>query len=327
MNKDKPLVSIIVPNYNHAPYLQKRFASINDQNFIDYEVIVLDDASTDHSNDIIEQYERRQSVRVIRNVSNSGNTFKQWNLGIRHATGQYIWIAESDDYCKHDMLAKLVGVLNKNCQVGIVYCQSYLVNTANEILGSHLDNLSSISKYRWNHDFVISGREMLEKYMISINAIPNASAALFRKSAYDQIGGAVEDMKLCGDWMTWSKILLHHHIAFIAEPLNYYRIHDLTVRKSFRSKPEYLSEYFKVIKFIQSHIRLGSKQKRETFKQVLKRWLKVCLISNYSIQQKHIKTVFRDTNQIFGKSLALLFTLIGIIAISFNTMTRNKENV
>lgn len=325
MENKKPLVSIIVPNYNHAPYLEKRLASITDQTFKDYEVIVLDDASTDNSHEIIAQYEQRHNFCVIRNISNSGNTFKQWNLGMRYAAGHYIWIAESDDYCERGMLEKLVGVLNGNHNVGIVYCQSYLVNSDNQVLGSHLKHLLTVSKSRWNHKFVIPGQEMLAKYMVSINTIPNASAVLFRKSAYEQIGGAVEDMKLCGDWMTWSKIAMNHHIAFIAEPLNYYRVHELTVRKSFRSSPDYLIEYLQVVKFIWGHVRIKPKRMLDVYKQLMKRWLKICLTPDNGVQQKHLKSMFNDTNQIFGKGLACHFILIGIIAIILKTLMRHKE--
>lgn len=76
-------VSVIVPNYNHALFLEQRIESILNQTFQDFEVIILDDCSTDNSKKIIEKYRTHPKVsKIIYNDVNSGNTFKQWNTGI-----------------------------------------------------------------------------------------------------------------------------------------------------------------------------------------------------------------------------------------------------
>ena len=92
-----PKVSVILPNYNHAPYLCERLESILTQTYKDFELLILDDGSTDDSYQIIARYERRARVRVLVNSTNSGSAFSQWNLGISLASGEYVWIAESDD--------------------------------------------------------------------------------------------------------------------------------------------------------------------------------------------------------------------------------------
>ncbi|MEG2479884.1 MAG: glycosyltransferase family 2 protein, partial [Mucinivorans sp.] len=92
-----PKVSIIVPSYNHAPYLKERLDSILGQTFRDFELIILDDSSTDNSQQIIEQYSSEPRVsHVVYNKINSGNTFVQWQKGVDLAQGEWIWIAESD---------------------------------------------------------------------------------------------------------------------------------------------------------------------------------------------------------------------------------------
>jgi glycosyltransferase involved in cell wall biosynthesis len=78
-----PLVSIIVPNYNHEKFLKKRLDSIFNQTFQDFEVILMDDCSTDDSRIILSDYAKNSKVsHCIFNESNSGNTFKQWVKGL-----------------------------------------------------------------------------------------------------------------------------------------------------------------------------------------------------------------------------------------------------
>src|SRR5207247_593641 len=103
---------------------------------------------------------------------------------------------------------------------------------------------------RWRHDFIASGREECARYLIHKNTIPNASGVLFRRSVFDQAGGAVEAMKLCGDWMTWVRMLLVSDIAFVSEPLNHFRSHAGTVRSVTEQSNVLVQEQYQVIRFI-----------------------------------------------------------------------------
>lgn len=83
-----PKCSVIIPNYNHADYLEQRITSILLQTFTDYELIILDDCSEDESLAIIEKYKHHSKVsQVITNDNNSGSPFLQWTKGITLATG------------------------------------------------------------------------------------------------------------------------------------------------------------------------------------------------------------------------------------------------
>ena len=127
-----PLVSVIIPNYNHAPYLKQRIESVLNQTYQDFEVIILDDCSTDNSRDIIENYKTNSKIKnIIYNRQNSGSTFKQWDKGIAEATGDYIWIAESDDYCETDFIEKIIGEINNDAEIVLAYTQSKIVDENN----------------------------------------------------------------------------------------------------------------------------------------------------------------------------------------------------
>src|SRR4028118_771471 len=108
-----PKVNVIIPNYNHAAYLIKRIESVLNQSFQDFEIILMDDSSTDNSLTIINQYSNHPKIsKVIVNQHNSGNTFKQWQKGIKETTGEYVWIAESDDFADEMLLETLVKELD-----------------------------------------------------------------------------------------------------------------------------------------------------------------------------------------------------------------------
>src|SRR5690606_15755367 len=123
-----PKVSIIVPNYNHAPFLKDRLDSIFCQDFEDYEVILMDDCSTDGSREILESYKDHGKVtQLVLNEKNSGSTFRQWKKGIELAKGEYIWIAESDDVADSKLVEVLVERLDEDATVGLAYCQSWVI--------------------------------------------------------------------------------------------------------------------------------------------------------------------------------------------------------
>lgn len=108
-----PLVSVIIPNYNYARYLDARIESVLNQTFTDFELILLDDVSTDDSLKVFDQYKDNPHVScLVVNETNSGSPFKQWMKGILLAQGKYIWIAEADDLAESDFLEKLLVWLN-----------------------------------------------------------------------------------------------------------------------------------------------------------------------------------------------------------------------
>ena len=119
------MVSVILPNYNHELYLQQRIESILNQTFHDFELIILDDCSTDESRQVIEAYRVHPKVtKIIYNNQNSGNTFRQWKKGIEEAKGQFIWIAESDDYCNDTFLEYMIIPFRENPSISICQCNS-----------------------------------------------------------------------------------------------------------------------------------------------------------------------------------------------------------
>jgi glycosyltransferase involved in cell wall biosynthesis len=224
INYNIPKVSIIVPNYNHAPYLHKRLDSIYNQTYRDFEVILLDDCSTDESKTILASYAEKPNTIFVANESNSGSVFKQWQKGVSLSHGNYIWIAESDDFASSDFLEKLVELLDQNPEVGLAYSQSWLVNSQDTVIGDGRCWTDDLDNERWSNGFINNGRDEINQFLLYKNTIPNASAVLIRRSALDISGGIIDEpFRLCGDWLQWIKILSVSDIAFVPECLNYWR--------------------------------------------------------------------------------------------------------
>lgn len=278
-------VSIVIPNYNYENYLEERINSILNQTFQDFEIIFLDDSSTDNSVDKFYELIKKRSLdyNVIINDENTGNPFMQWNKGVENATGEYIWIAEADDFCSQDFLERTVEVLEQNKNVGVVYTQSSHVDEKSNDLGSIIWSVEWFKTNRWEEFFINSGRDEIENYLIFQNTIPNASAALFRKDVFLKAGKANEDFKLMGDWITWIKMLRISDVAFIPEILNYFRVHSKSMRAKYEKKRsrKFIVELYRSFKMLDNMLNLN----KETKKKALNHYAKIYF---YKIKNKEI---------------------------------------
>lgn len=235
-----PKVSVIVPNYNHAPYLKQRLDSIFNQTFQDFEVIILDDCSSDNSKDVIETYrEYTQVSHIVYNEYNSGSTFKQWTKGISLAKGEYIWIAESDDYCEPDFLSSLMPCWNAHPDCSIVQSASYYAYPNHKEPCCNVNKTEDLS--------YIDGLSFIKKYLVKSNFyIPNASAVVFKKTAAEMLPKDYMSFKASGDRLFWIYMLERGNICHVGKRLNYYRQHDKRVSNKKALFPQMVVGNFKM---------------------------------------------------------------------------------
>lgn len=216
-------VSVIVPNYNHAPYLRQRFDSIFNQTYQDFEVIILDDCSTDNSKEIIEEYRNRPQVtHIVYNETNSGSPFKQWAKGLGLAKGEFIWIAESDDWAELNFLEEMVNILGKDTSLTLAYCESFWEYPEKTVFGQTLLK-----------DTFFNGLDFLRTRQIFNNNIVNASSVLFRKNFLSKIPTDYQDFYGSGDYILWSYLCEQGNLHYTPKRLNHFRRHDsATTNKS-----------------------------------------------------------------------------------------------
>lgn len=240
IDSDTLRVSVVVPNYNYARFLPKRISSILSQGFPIYELIILDDASTDNSNQVIKQILNGIRIKYpdlkcyyIKNRKNSGNVFRQWNKAFAKASGDYLWIAEADDLAQPTFLENVMRNFRKDTQVVLSYSESSLIDeTGSELL----PNLRSWSGYKshlhWCRNYVNNGTKELTRFLAVNNTIINASSVVFkldRNIPFAKYLDAACNFQLAGDWYFYAHILMHGKIAYVKEPLNCHREHTGSV--------------------------------------------------------------------------------------------------
>jgi glycosyltransferase involved in cell wall biosynthesis len=245
-----PKVSVIIPNYNHAQYLKLRIDSVLAQTFQDFEIILLDDCSTDESKQVIETYRGNKKIsNIIYNEANSGSTFKQWEKGIALAKGEYIWIAESDDWAEEFFLERLVSVMLEEPEIGITYCDSMEVDSDGAHFGKWSRWQEHFATNIWNNHFTKTGLELNVHYHSLYNVIPNASSAVFKKELYNDsiFKEKVTSLKYVGDWYIWFSIFMVTKVHYHHNTLNYFRSHGATTRSLNNTNVKKVMEYYNAI--------------------------------------------------------------------------------
>ncbi|WP_278036319.1 glycosyltransferase family 2 protein [Flavobacterium nitratireducens] len=233
MNESPPLISIIVPNYNHERFLKQRLESVFNQSYSNFEVILLDDCSTDNSREILLEYAKHPKVSCcVFNEVNSGSPFKQWENGIAFAKGEYIWIAESDDYCELDFIDNIIDAMIKDSTIGLGYCQTIDVDVNCHQIYHRINYTKYFQPNIWVDNFEMDGRQFIQLYLSFFNVIPNASAVIFRRNLVDNFffSESLLQMKMCGDWYFWIKIALKSKVFFCKKKLNCFRNHHSVTR-------------------------------------------------------------------------------------------------
>lgn len=212
----KPLVTVLIPNYNHSKYLDERINTVLNQTYKDFEVIILDDRSTDNSLEIINKYKDNPHVsQIVVNEKNSGSPFIQWNKGFNLAKGDLVWIAESDDSCEPILLESLVSQFQEDENLAYAFSRSRLL-TEDGVIKHVLQSM-------FPNDLHMDGKEFIRNYLIWGCLVYNASSVLFRKSFALSVDSQYSSYRAAGDWLFWIEMAEKGNIAVVSEPLNHYR--------------------------------------------------------------------------------------------------------
>ncbi|HEX4854986.1 glycosyltransferase [Arenimonas sp.] len=227
-----PRVSVVVPNYNYAGYLRARLASIAGQDLPVYEIIVLDDASTDGSAESLRDL--RAGITPVPRLHlasvNGRSVFRQWANGVAMAHGDYVWIAEADDLSTPAFLETLVTPMQQDASIVMAYCQSRPIDSEGRVLApDYADWTRDLSPTRWTARYVATGGEEARAGLGLRNTIPNVSAVVFRREVLAKVLGEhlgeIVALTTAGDWVTYLQVLQHGRILFDPTPCNLHRRH------------------------------------------------------------------------------------------------------
>jgi len=236
-------ISVIIPNYNYARYLKNRIDSVLKQTYPVYEVILLDDASTDKSLEIMEAYRCDHPLRImnIMNEKNSGNVFSQWEKGLSQAKGDYVWIAEADDNSDPLFLESLMTTMTADDKIVIGYTQSKMIDAQDVVLSDdYLCYTNDIDSEIWKANYISEASEEIIKRLSVKNTIPNVSAVVFKNRNFSAILEHAGQYNVAGDWRFYIDVLKDGgKIFFCAKNLNYHRRHSRSVTSALESEKHF----------------------------------------------------------------------------------------
>lgn len=250
-----PLVSAIVPNYNHAAFLVERLQSIAGQTYRNIEIIVLDDCSTDDSRAVIERTAPTLGVpvRLHFNEANSGGVFRQWRKGLSLARGELIWICESDDFCEPDFLERMIPHFADH-SVTMAFGRIQFAKAD----GARMDGLDAYREGAepgiWNAPLVRPAARWFAGAFGVNNVIANVGGSLFRNVPLpDAVWDEAGSFRICGDWYLYLHIAGAGQIAFEPAAVSYFRQHASNTSARNFDKAYYYEENVRVLTEIARH--------------------------------------------------------------------------
>ena len=264
-----PKISVIIPIYNCAKYLEQCLNSIISQSLKDIEIICVNDGSTDDSLLILEEYAKLDKRLIIINQKNKGAAEAR-NKGLVISKGQYLYFADSDDWFEQDMLEKLYEKA-KNTDADIVLC-SYknFDDTTKTVTGSNrgLDLKLCIQEK-------VFSKINFPKDFFQITS-PNAFTKLFKKSFIQSNRIKFQNLKSCND-VAFVYIALYkaQKISFIAEDFIFYRVnHANSITKS---RNKYYKNIFLAAKEIKKQTKISKEFENSFYNKMLQ-----CMAYEYS---------------------------------------------
>ena len=219
-------ISVVVPNYNYAHFLPTRLETIIAQTYRPYEIIFLDDNSTDDSVAVAEAILSKSGLpyRILVNDVNRG-CYSQWLHGIEQTAGDLLWIAEADDESEPTFLEELVQGFEEP-DVVLAFSQSRKIDQEGKLIrGDYCDYTDDVSRTKWRSAYHRDGRDEILDALAIKNTIPNASGVLMKKPDLSAIRQQLLTMRNAGDWLSYVHILASGSIYFTPRVLNSHRVH------------------------------------------------------------------------------------------------------
>jgi glycosyltransferase involved in cell wall biosynthesis len=213
MNTINPKVSVRMSAYNHDGFVEQAVLSIVNQTFKDFELIVIDDGSSDQTPFILERLSKEHGFYFERQ-ENMGLS-KTLNKITSLSRGEYICGVASDDYYHEDKLQKIVPIMESNPELGVVHARCDFVNEAGQKIES--------SQYKRKRLDICEGN--IFEHLLVEGCFIDAASALIRKSALDVVGGYDEDLAI-EDWDMWLRLADKFPFGYLEEIVAYYRCHE-----------------------------------------------------------------------------------------------------
>lgn len=199
-----PLISVYITNYNYERFIRQSIESVLQQSFQGFELIIIDDGSSDNSRAIIEEYRGHAAVTIIYQQNKGLNITN--NVAMRVAKGKYLMRLDADDYLQPHALETMLAPLEEDDALGLIFPDYYYVDAEGHITGEER-----------RHDF--------EKEVSLFDQPAHGACTMIRLSFLKKLGGYNESFTCQDGYDLWLKFVLHYSVKNINEPLFYYRRH------------------------------------------------------------------------------------------------------
>jgi len=200
-----PLVTVYVTNFNYGNYIEQSIESVLAQTYRSFELIVIDDGSTDNSREIINRYIEKTNVRVI--FQDNKGLIASNNIAVRAAQGKYIIRLDADDYLDDNALLVLVNAIEKSDDIALVFPDYYYVDADGQVTGQER-----------RHDF--------QAKVTLLDQPAHGACTLIRRDCLLEVGGYSPEFTCQDGWDLWLKLTENYSVRNVNLPLFYYRRHD-----------------------------------------------------------------------------------------------------
>lgn len=225
-----PLVSVCIPFYNGAAFAEQTLASILEQTWANWELVVTDDDSPDGTAKVVEEFVSKAAdprVRFERNQQRLGMV-GNWNKVIGLARGKYIKLVCGDDYLRPDCLERQVRALEEHPSAALAASSRMIINSQGKPL---------FTRACYRQSGLHQGAQAVHHGLLTgTNTIGDPVSVLFRAELLKKTGLFEPSVIYCTDLDLWLRLLLHGDLYFEIEPLAFYRIHKASTGKALRDK-------------------------------------------------------------------------------------------
>ncbi len=227
MNK----VSVIIPTYNRARYLKECIDSVLNQGFMNLEIIVCDNASTDNTTQIINSFNDKR-IFYYRNNTNLGAT-KNYNKVLSYVTGDFIQIFGDDDVMNIGCIQKKLEIFNSYPTVGLIHTDLNIINEKSEITSADHWAKNAWGKWSTTHsESRFFSNAEYHKILYRIRNIISMATVMIRREVFEKVGYFNSNLDYIIDWDYWLRITLFYDVYYLNEKLISQRLHASNEQKS-----------------------------------------------------------------------------------------------
>jgi glycosyltransferase involved in cell wall biosynthesis len=211
-------ISVCIPTYNGAKYLAEAIASVLNQTLTDFELIIVDDCSTDGTEAVAKSF-TDERIKHFKNPVRLG-LVGNWNRCIELARGQYVCVFHQDDVMMPDNLDEKVQLLDKNPAVGMVYSNVHQVGAGGELISEYW-----YFKPEPEDEGVHKGLDYLRRLLTGVNIVC-CPGVVVRREAFETLGGFDGQLPFTADWEMWMRIAAFYDVGYRVKALVSYRRHE-----------------------------------------------------------------------------------------------------